>query len=144
MLKFDKAFSVDGLGRGGGLAMLWRMDGVSVMGYSPNHIDLLVVQEVGRPSWRFTGYYGFPKRHRRAEAWEFIRSLNSQCHMSWCIADDFNDMLSLEDKKGRIPHPDWLINGFKEAIDDCNLHEIPLYGKEEKGHPIGFRRGWTG
>ena len=37
MLKFDRAFSVDGLGRGGGLAMLWRMDGVSVMGYSPNH-----------------------------------------------------------------------------------------------------------
>ena len=65
--KFDGAFSVDRLGRGGGLAMLWRMDGVSVMGYSPNRIDLLV-QEEGRPSWRFIGYYGFPERHRRAEA----------------------------------------------------------------------------
>ena len=57
VLKFDGAFS-DRLGRGGGLAMLWRMEGVSVMGYSPNHIDLLG-QEVGRTSWRFTGYYGW-------------------------------------------------------------------------------------
>ena len=78
--------------------MLWRMDGISIMGYSPNLIDLLV-QEVGRPSWRFTRYYGFSERHRRAEAWEFIRSLNSQGHISWCIAGDFNDVLSLEDKK---------------------------------------------
>ena len=79
--------------------MLWRMEGVSVMGYSPNHIDLLG-QEVGRTSWRFTGYYGFSERHKRAEAWEFNRSLNSQGHILWFIVGDFNDMLSLEDKKG--------------------------------------------
>ena len=41
VLKFDGSFSVDRLSKGGGLAMLWRMNGVSVMGYSPNHIDLL-------------------------------------------------------------------------------------------------------
>ena len=45
-------------------------------------------------------------------------------------------MLSLEDKKGQIPHPDWLISGFKEVIDDCNLHEIPLHG-----YPYTWERG---
>lgn len=31
-------------------------------------------------------------------------------------------------KEGRHPHPQNLLNGFKNAIDDCGLHEIDLIG----------------
>lgn len=31
-------------------------------------------------------------------------------------------------KKGHVPAQQWLINGFQEAILDCNLIDIPLEG----------------
>ena len=47
--------------------------------------------------------------------------------MVWCIAGDFNDLLSHDDKQGRVPHPDWLLSGLKEVISDCSLLEVPLH-----------------
>ncbi|KAI4351428.1 hypothetical protein L6164_005797 [Bauhinia variegata] len=32
------------------------------------------------------------------------------------------------DKLGRVEHPQWLIHGFRDAITDCNLIDIPLEG----------------
>ena len=32
MMKFDGAFAIDRLGRGGGFAVLWRHSGISVTG----------------------------------------------------------------------------------------------------------------
>lgn len=37
-------------------------------------------------------------------------------------------MLLVEDKKGRVPHPNWLLNGFREVVNDCNLIDLPLEG----------------
>jgi hypothetical protein len=41
---------------------------------------------------------------------------------------DFNDILSNDDKRGRVPHPQWLLNGFRQAVEDCELIDIPLHG----------------
>ncbi|XP_073025278.1 uncharacterized protein [Primulina eburnea] len=41
---------------------------------------------------------------------------------------DFNDILSPEDKKGRVDHPQWLINGFREVTLACGLIDVPLIG----------------
>ncbi|PNX85909.1 hypothetical protein L195_g041983, partial [Trifolium pratense] len=41
---------------------------------------------------------------------------------------DFNDILSNEEKRSRDDHPPWRIRGFREAIQDCNLIDIPLQG----------------
>ena len=86
-----------------------------MLGYSSNHIDILV-QDEGFSEWRFTGYHGYPERQRIREAWAFIRLLHSISSLPWCVAGDFNDMLSPDDKTGRIPHPEWLLQGFKEVI----------------------------
>ena len=39
---FENSFSFDRLGRGDSLALLWRATGISITGYSSNHIVLLV------------------------------------------------------------------------------------------------------
>lgn len=40
----------------------------------------------------------------------------------------FNDILSPDDKCGCVEHPAWLIRGFREIIDQCNLVDLPLLG----------------
>lgn len=125
-LGFYKWYSVDKVDRAGGLAIFWRhtMKCV-VLDSSQNHIDVNVSENNGL-AWRLTCYYGFPERERRRQAWDFIRLLASKSPLPWCIMGDFNDLLCVKDKKGKHPHPQYLLNGFKQAIEDCDLHEIDL------------------
>ncbi|XP_073019426.1 uncharacterized protein [Primulina eburnea] len=129
-LGFETCFAVDRLGRSGGIGVLWRkyVD-FTIVNYSRNHVDLIASDEE-HGEWRCTGYYAFPERHRRRESWNFIRSLAAQSSLPWLCIGDYNDMLSTEDKRGRVTHPQWLIFGFREAIDDCNLTDIPLNGHQ--------------
>lgn len=62
------------------------------------------------------------------DSWTLIRSIHSLSSSPWCIISDFNDMLVTSNKQGRIPHPQRLLDGFKEVISDCNLAEIDLTG----------------
>lgn len=34
----------------------------------------------------------------------------------------------VEDKKGRVDHPSWLIDGFRNVVNECNLIDLPLVG----------------
>lgn len=33
-----------------------------------------------------------------------------------------------EDKRGKVHHPNWLINGFHDTVRECNLIDLPLNG----------------
>lgn len=94
---------------------------------SQNHVDL-IVKENTSISWRLTCYYGFPERERRSQAWDFLRFLASKSQLPWCMIGDFNDILCSQDKKGRHPHPQNLLDGFKRTVEDCGLSEIDLTG----------------
>lgn len=49
----------------------------------------------------------------------------------WCIIGDFNDILAANEKIGVHDRPSWMINGFRDAVFDCDLVDIPL-----RGHPF--------
>lgn len=49
-------------------------------------------------------------------------------HDPWCTVGDFNDLLSSEDKRGGPDRAPWLIRGFRDAVRDCGLVDIPLEG----------------
>ncbi|GAU23029.1 hypothetical protein TSUD_336770 [Trifolium subterraneum] len=127
-LKFNSCLSVDVEGRSGGLSVMWR-DTIScrVMNYSRNFINLIVADK-GNVEWRLTCYYGYPERGRRKQAWDMLRDLRDMSYLPWCIVGDFNDLLSQADKKGFHPHPNWLCNGFRSAVSDCDLTNIYLEG----------------
>lgn len=94
---------------------------------SQNHIDINIKESSGA-EWRLTCFYGFPERERRQQSWDFLRLLSTKSHLSWCIFGDFNDLLYSSDKRGRHPHPQYLLTGFKNAIEDCSLAEVELKG----------------
>lgn len=93
---------------------------------SNNHIDLVINDVNG--DWRLTGYYGYPDRSRRHLLWNLLRHLSRINNLSWVCMGDFNDLLTSEDKKGRVSHPQWLFRGFREAVNDSQLSDIPLSG----------------
>jgi hypothetical protein len=128
VLGFDFCFSVDREGRGGGVALLWRKSlNCNITGYSLNHIDIDINDPV-HGNWRLTGFYGFPEGSRRRDSWNFLRHLSGLSQLPWCIIGDFNDILSAEEKKGRVDRPNWLINGFREAVTDLGLIDIHMEG----------------
>ncbi|CAN0925181.1 Transposon TX1 uncharacterized 149 kDa protein [Linum grandiflorum] len=109
-VKFDGCLGVENEGHSGGLAVLWRdRERVKVLSFSRNYIDMEVLDEFGVVT-RFTGFYGMPERSRRRESWDLLRSL------------------ALENKKGRLEHPQNLIQGFRDAVSDCQLFDLPLLG----------------
>ncbi|MCH85996.1 hypothetical protein A2U01_0006849, partial [Trifolium medium] len=52
---------------------------------------------------------------------------------------DFNDLLSNEDKRSRVEHTPWRIRGFRSAVQDSNLVDLPLIG-----YPFTWVRGRGG
>lgn len=137
---FAQGFSVDRVGRSGGLAVFWRNNvDCSITGYSQNHIDL-VFNENNVACWRLTLYYGFPERARRKEAWDMLIRLSRVSNLPWCVMGDFNDLMYDVDKKGNHPHPKALMEGFRNAIEESLLSELDLTGglfTWEKGRGTG-------
>jgi hypothetical protein len=128
LLGFDSCFSVDRSGRGGGLALFWRTSfSCQIVNYSNNHI-YVDVTDVVHGLWRLTGYYGYPEGGRRRAAWDFLRQLSNQFAGPWCILGDFNDIMDASVKRGRNFRPNWLINGFRQAVIETGLVDVPVEG----------------
>nr|GMD54280.1 uncharacterized protein LOC109157277 [Ipomoea batatas] len=112
-LGFQNMLVVDSQGHKGGLALLWADNAeIEVTIYSNNHIDATVVLDIGSPEWRFTGFYGFQERGRRRDSWNFLRTLAGLSTLPWVVTGDCNDLLHQYEKRGRVPHPEWLLKGF--------------------------------
>ncbi|XP_074346853.1 uncharacterized protein LOC141685660 [Apium graveolens] len=67
------------------------------------------------------------KRLRRTK-WDLLRLLSQQSNLPWCVIGDLNNILSHEDKRGGRRYPEWLLQGFNEAVMDCNLIDMDLIG----------------
>ncbi|XP_074364595.1 uncharacterized protein LOC141705594 [Apium graveolens] len=104
-LGFSNYFTVNRVGQGGGLAIMWKHSVIcKVVDSSVNYIDV-VFFEKNSPEWRLSCFYGMP-----------------------------------EHKEGVHPHSQSLMDGFRSAIEDCNLVEVDLMGgkytwEKSKGKP---------
>ena len=104
--RFDKVFTVDGVGRGGGLALLWLDEArVEITSYSRYHIEAIVGSGNEDSTWRLTGFYGDPETYRRTASWEMLRRLKSMTNLPWLCVGDFNEVLSNDEKLGGALRP---------------------------------------
>ncbi|XP_074356683.1 uncharacterized protein LOC141696441 [Apium graveolens] len=133
---FFDYFAIDKVGRGGGLAIMWkRTIDCRVVNHSINYIDVHIMNR-SNVDWRLTCFYGLPERNRRHDSWNLIRSLVKHDNIMWCIYGDFNNMLFVTDKSGSHGHPQSLLDGFKAAIEDSSLVELDLTGVNSHHDPI--------
>lgn len=117
-------------GHGGELALMCKNEGgMEIKGSCNHYIDCEVLgDQVGR--WRYTGFYGCPKRYRRQESWKLLKSLAERSQLTWCILGDFNDIMFVHEKKGGRMHLRALLEGFKNVVKDCGLYEVQSKGSE--------------
>ncbi|GAU39458.1 hypothetical protein TSUD_158890 [Trifolium subterraneum] len=103
----------------------WNCRGLSTPGAIPN---LQYIAQVHQPNIIFLS-----ETLSKTQVMERIRV---KLKFDYCLSidvegrsgGDLNDLLSQEDKKGVHPHPDWLCNGFRSAVGDCDLTDIQLNG----------------
>ena len=138
-LKFDGCFTVSSDGRGGGLAMLWRdEDVVWVDSFSNYHIDVIVHGHTEN-AWHLTGFYGEPETSRRSEGWNMLRMLCSKPKLTWCVVGNFNELLEVSDKSGRVPRSHNLMQSFREVLDEGGFIDLGYTSPNFTWH--GRRRG---
>ncbi|XP_074274120.1 uncharacterized protein LOC141597550 [Silene latifolia] len=126
--QFDEyeGMEVDSVGRSGGLAFLWKKHVRCVFrSASVHHMDFEIHETEG--NWRVTGFYGWPNVTDRYLSWKLLRELGAQYGGPWVCIGDFNEILFATEMKGGT-RPQWQMNNFREAIDDCGLRDIAFEG----------------
>lgn len=127
-LGYNSSFSVDRNGHSDGLAVFWKaFFNCEILNYSSQFINIMVHDDE-KGDWRLTSFWGYSDSSRRRESWDLLRSLSSLSTVPWCVIGDFNDLLTSEDKCGGSNRPAWLYRGFRQAISDCSLLDLPLEG----------------
>ncbi len=123
-------FGVERDGYGGGLALLWddSVD-VHVQSYSKHHIDSWVNSHSGEV-WRFTGFYGHPITTCRRYSWELLRRLKGMSDRPWLVLGDFNEIMSSDEKQGKLFRCPAQMAEFREALNDCLLLDLGFQGYE--------------
>lgn len=88
-----------------------------------NHIDALICtkQDV---SWRIIGFYVKPEEHMRHETWDLLKYLSTQNSTPWLCIEDYNEILSAEEKDGRLPKPMHLMQEFRSSLLYCGLIDL--------------------
>ncbi|KAF5443558.1 hypothetical protein F2P56_036105, partial [Juglans regia] len=127
-LHLTHCFTVDCVGRSGGLSLLWKGDlRVRVQSFSLHHIDALI-QDGDGPEWRFTGVYGNPEVVNRYLTWNLLRRLNSGVDGPWLVGGDFNELLHFNEKRGGRPRSENQMEAFRNVIFDCSLRDLGFRG----------------
>lgn len=121
--------SVDRVGQGGGLALLWRKEvTMDLLSFSPHHIDTMAQLSDQNLKWRLTGFYGWAEQNYRHKSWALLRTLANQSDLPWVIGGDFNKILSNGEKECGLVRSRFLTEAFRMALLDYELSKVVFVG----------------
>lgn len=72
--------------------------------------------------------YGVPKTHKRDVTWALLRHLDQLYHLPWCCIGDFNEIVKIEEMRGRFQRADRQMQLFRDALDDYGLIDLCFKG----------------
>ncbi|KAF5450043.1 hypothetical protein F2P56_030424, partial [Juglans regia] len=128
-LRMEGCFGVDLHGRGDGLALFWKEEGmVDILNFSQRHISVWICDNQGRHQWLFTGFYGHPEASKRQEAWNVLKSIKPDGNKGWCVMGDFNEILTNDEKEGGRPRGEILMKNFRNALEEGGLSDLGWKG----------------
>ena len=112
----------------GGLALLWKVDEVTIdtHTYSPNHIAVRV--HTYDSLWRLIGIYEHLEEELKGETWRLMRHLHARASLPWVRLGDFNEILSSNEKNGGNLRPMGAMMGFRQTLLHCGLVDLGFNG----------------
>ncbi|KAL0395439.1 UNVERIFIED_CONTAM: hypothetical protein Slati_4510100 [Sesamum latifolium] len=124
-------FNVASIGKSGGLALFWdKTVPLQLQSYSASHIDVSVQSNTYPSPWRFIGFYCSAEASKITNSWSLLRTLHKQVvHPRLCVLD-FNEILLQSEKMGGSLRPLWQMRNFREALSDCDLHDLGYSGEQ--------------
>ena len=128
-LGFDNAFAVSSSGRSGGMGIFWNNKiRLEILPYSQYHIDAIVT-ETGSEPWRLTCVYGEAQTSERFKTWNMLKHIKSSNALPWLCIGDFNEVLHRSEHEGVQERSYAQIEGFREMVDVCGLHDLGYEGR---------------
>uniref|UniRef100_A0A803KTN4 Uncharacterized protein n=1 Tax=Chenopodium quinoa TaxID=63459 RepID=A0A803KTN4_CHEQI len=115
---FSEWMCVSSIGNSGGLELWWKEVNAHVISYSNHHIVVVVRNASNDPLYAVVGVYGWPERELKYRTFELMKSLK----------DDFNEILSEEEKYGGARRSERMIDLFREAMEVCALNDLGYKG----------------
>lgn len=113
----------------GGLCMAWKEDlSVSLRIFSSNFFKVPVQSSDGNPIWRFTRFYDSRFGDTRNDSWDSVRRIGSSNALPWSVCRDFNEILYVGEKKGRLSRDEKRMALFRNTLKDCNLVYVGFSG----------------
>jgi exonuclease III len=97
---FDNVFTVNCVGRSGGLALLWKNEmEVTIQNYNRRHISTIVEPFIEGVAWKFIGFCGHLEASKRKEAWNLLCHLKTFLSKPWLFVGDFNEIVAAFEKR---------------------------------------------
>jgi hypothetical protein len=57
-----------------------------------------------------------------------LRGISGNNNLPWVVIGDFNEIAFSHEKDGGNPRPAVFMQAFRDALDDCNLHDLGFVG----------------
>jgi exonuclease III len=128
-LGFQGMFTVDPVGRSGGLALFWKdTEEVTIQNFSLRHINVMVTLRGSGHQWKFTGFYGNPDCALRGESWSLLAQLSLLIPDDWLCLGDFNEIADQTEKVGGRVRNEAQMRAFWATLSDCLLNDLGFRG----------------
>ena len=92
--------AVDSMGVAGGIVVFWDNRVLELVDLQKDLFSISCTFKSCEDGliWTFTGVYGPTLRRKRESFWEELRAIKGLWNGPWCVAGDFNVILSLEER----------------------------------------------
>ncbi|KAL2902060.1 hypothetical protein RDABS01_027142 [Bienertia sinuspersici] len=110
------------------MGLWWKDVNVRVISFSTYHFMVEVLDDNNSDMWRAVGIYGWPEKANKYKTWELMKSLKFSSASPIVFFGDFNEIINEREKEGGVPRSERCMDGFRELIDDCSLHDLGYQG----------------
>jgi len=76
------------------------------------------------------GIYEYSETQNKHKTYDLLKDLSEHSQLPWLVGGDFNRFFFNFENKGRPNKHQALLDNFRDAFSNCNLHDMGFWGYE--------------